>query len=67
MDRAAIDSAIAKLLAAALVRELRAEMVVMDTAVQGERPAAGKSDAGAECASEARTGEDTDKRLARAS
>jgi hypothetical protein len=65
--RAELDEAMVRLLADALVRELRAEMAAMDDAVQGERPAADQSDPGAKCASEARTCETTPLPIRRAS
>jgi hypothetical protein len=63
--RSALDAALARLLADALVRELRVELG--DAPVHDERPAADQSDAGAKCALETRTDESTDKPLRRAS
>jgi hypothetical protein len=46
-SRAALDERLARILADALVRELRSELTQESAAVHGEPPAADQSDAGA--------------------
>ena len=60
-DRVTLDARLARILADAIVRELRAEM-----AVQNESPVAGQGDTGS-CADGTRTNDDTTDRLRQAS